>query len=285
MRAWDSTHMKTDQSATKYKRYDAVFKHSAVEHWMFSGKSASNVRTASLCSLHGDTKKFLFMAVFAFCLILFVQSAKCEQMEYSGTATKRVFDRVSADKVIDEEQTSFKVIAGESTWKIVLHMIGTPDGTYAELFFDGMDIFAMARGAGGEVLAGRQAGKFESTGTVYRGPVPLGSEHVQGIWLALCSEKARTNWPTRFPNLFDAGNYVADTYVPATISFSSNDLVMSVQIWKERNNQKYLAEDFVASEVGVYLGKSYIKKYVRHVYGRSSDSKSLPILSWNILAL
>ncbi|HEX3855831.1 MAG TPA: hypothetical protein VHY30_00870 [Verrucomicrobiae bacterium] len=31
--------MKTDQASTKYRRYDAVFKHSAVEHWMFSGKS------------------------------------------------------------------------------------------------------------------------------------------------------------------------------------------------------------------------------------------------------
>ena len=33
-------HMKTDQATTKYKRYDAAFKHSAVEHWMLSGKSA-----------------------------------------------------------------------------------------------------------------------------------------------------------------------------------------------------------------------------------------------------
>lgn len=32
--------MKTDQASTKYKRYDAAFKHSAVEHWMLSGKSA-----------------------------------------------------------------------------------------------------------------------------------------------------------------------------------------------------------------------------------------------------
>jgi transposase len=32
--------MKTDQATTKYKRYDEAFKHSAVEHWMFSGKSA-----------------------------------------------------------------------------------------------------------------------------------------------------------------------------------------------------------------------------------------------------
>ena len=35
-----ATHMKTDQTATKYKRYDTTFKHSAVEHWMLSGKSA-----------------------------------------------------------------------------------------------------------------------------------------------------------------------------------------------------------------------------------------------------
>ena len=32
--------MKTDPAATKYKRYDAAFKHSAVEHWLLSGKSA-----------------------------------------------------------------------------------------------------------------------------------------------------------------------------------------------------------------------------------------------------
>jgi transposase-like protein len=32
--------MKTDPATTKYKRYDANFKHSAVEHWMLSGKSA-----------------------------------------------------------------------------------------------------------------------------------------------------------------------------------------------------------------------------------------------------
>ena len=32
--------MKTEQATTKYKRYDAAFKHSAVEHWMLSGKSA-----------------------------------------------------------------------------------------------------------------------------------------------------------------------------------------------------------------------------------------------------
>ena len=32
--------MKTDQATTKYKRYDVAFKHSAVEHWMLSGKSA-----------------------------------------------------------------------------------------------------------------------------------------------------------------------------------------------------------------------------------------------------
>ena len=32
--------MKTDQTTTKYKRYDTTFKHSAVEHWMLSGKSA-----------------------------------------------------------------------------------------------------------------------------------------------------------------------------------------------------------------------------------------------------
>ena len=31
--------MKTDQATTKYKRYDTAFKHSAVEHWMLSGKS------------------------------------------------------------------------------------------------------------------------------------------------------------------------------------------------------------------------------------------------------
>ena len=32
--------MKRDQATTKYKRYDATFKHAAVEHWMLSGKSA-----------------------------------------------------------------------------------------------------------------------------------------------------------------------------------------------------------------------------------------------------
>jgi putative transposase len=32
--------MKTEPATTKYKRYDATFKHSAVEHWMLSGKSA-----------------------------------------------------------------------------------------------------------------------------------------------------------------------------------------------------------------------------------------------------
>jgi transposase len=32
--------MKPDQTVTKYKHYDAAFKHSAVEHWMLSGKSA-----------------------------------------------------------------------------------------------------------------------------------------------------------------------------------------------------------------------------------------------------
>ena len=32
--------MKTEQTATKYKRYDAAFKHSAVAHWMLSGNSA-----------------------------------------------------------------------------------------------------------------------------------------------------------------------------------------------------------------------------------------------------
>jgi transposase len=32
--------MKPDQTTPKYKRYDATFKHSAVEHWMLSGKSA-----------------------------------------------------------------------------------------------------------------------------------------------------------------------------------------------------------------------------------------------------
>ena len=35
--------MKTDQKATKYKRYDDTFKHSAVEHWMLSGKSARSI--------------------------------------------------------------------------------------------------------------------------------------------------------------------------------------------------------------------------------------------------
>ena len=35
-----ATHMKPDQTTTRYKRYDAAFKHSAVEHWMLSGKSA-----------------------------------------------------------------------------------------------------------------------------------------------------------------------------------------------------------------------------------------------------
>ena len=33
-------HMQTDQATTIYKRYDAAFKHSAVEHWILSGKSA-----------------------------------------------------------------------------------------------------------------------------------------------------------------------------------------------------------------------------------------------------
>ena len=32
--------MKTEQTASKYKRYNATFKHSAVEHWMLCGKSA-----------------------------------------------------------------------------------------------------------------------------------------------------------------------------------------------------------------------------------------------------
>jgi transposase-like protein len=32
--------MKTEQATTKYKRYDAALKHSAVEHCMLSGKSA-----------------------------------------------------------------------------------------------------------------------------------------------------------------------------------------------------------------------------------------------------
>lgn len=32
--------MKTDQATTKYKRYDAAIKHSAVAHWLISGKSA-----------------------------------------------------------------------------------------------------------------------------------------------------------------------------------------------------------------------------------------------------
>ena len=35
-----ATHMKTEQATPKYKRYDAAFKHSAVEHWTLSGKSA-----------------------------------------------------------------------------------------------------------------------------------------------------------------------------------------------------------------------------------------------------
>ena len=35
--------MKTDQATNKYKRYDAAFKHSAVEHWMLSGKSARSI--------------------------------------------------------------------------------------------------------------------------------------------------------------------------------------------------------------------------------------------------
>lgn len=34
-----ATHMNTE-TKTKYKRYDAAFKQSAVEHWMLSGKSA-----------------------------------------------------------------------------------------------------------------------------------------------------------------------------------------------------------------------------------------------------
>jgi hypothetical protein len=212
------------------------------------------------------------------CLIVFVNLGKCEQIEFSGIASKRVFDRVSNEKVIDEEQTYFRAIVGESSWKIVLHMIGTPDGTDAELFFDGTNIFTIARGAGGEVLAGKQAGKFESTGTVYQGPVPLGSEHVQGIWLAFCSQNARSNWPTNFPNLFDAGNYVPDTYLPATVSISSNDLVMSVEMWKEFKGQKYLAEDFKAIEVAEYLGKPYIMKYIRHHYGLSSGGKPAPVL-------
>jgi transposase-like protein len=32
--------MKTEPATTKYKRCNAVFKHSAVEHWLLSGKSA-----------------------------------------------------------------------------------------------------------------------------------------------------------------------------------------------------------------------------------------------------
>jgi transposase len=32
--------MKADQITARYKRYDTTFKHSAVEHWMLSGKSA-----------------------------------------------------------------------------------------------------------------------------------------------------------------------------------------------------------------------------------------------------
>lgn len=32
--------MKTDHTTTRYKRYAAAFKHSAVEHWLLSGKSA-----------------------------------------------------------------------------------------------------------------------------------------------------------------------------------------------------------------------------------------------------
>jgi transposase-like protein len=35
-----ATHMKADPTPTRYKRYDAAFKHSAVEHWMLSGQSA-----------------------------------------------------------------------------------------------------------------------------------------------------------------------------------------------------------------------------------------------------
>jgi putative transposase len=37
--------MKTDPATTKYKRYDTAFKHSAVEHWMLSGKSARIIAT------------------------------------------------------------------------------------------------------------------------------------------------------------------------------------------------------------------------------------------------
>ena len=35
-----ATHMKTEPAPTKYKCYDAAFKHSAVGHWLFSGQSA-----------------------------------------------------------------------------------------------------------------------------------------------------------------------------------------------------------------------------------------------------
>ncbi|MCX6896244.1 MAG: hypothetical protein NTZ16_12255 [Verrucomicrobia bacterium] len=38
--------MKTDQTTTKYKRYAAAFKHSAVESWMLSGKSVRIIASA-----------------------------------------------------------------------------------------------------------------------------------------------------------------------------------------------------------------------------------------------
>jgi len=39
------THMNTEQTKTKHKRYDEAFKKSAVEHWLISGKSARQVAT------------------------------------------------------------------------------------------------------------------------------------------------------------------------------------------------------------------------------------------------
>jgi hypothetical protein len=32
--------MKTESATTKYKRYDTTLNHSAMEHWLLSGKSA-----------------------------------------------------------------------------------------------------------------------------------------------------------------------------------------------------------------------------------------------------
>lgn len=60
MCALGATHMNTE-TKTKYKRYDEAFKRSAVEHWLVSGLSATQVATElgiQVQNLHKWKQKF-----------------------------------------------------------------------------------------------------------------------------------------------------------------------------------------------------------------------------------